>query len=306
MTTEAVGDRARQRRLGLAYAFATYGFWGLFPIYLKAVARTPVLELLCHRITWAAILLAIVVGQQRQIGEVLAAFRDRRTLMVLSASTVLIAVNWLVYIFAVTQGHMLESAFGYYINPLVNVALGVLLLGERLETPVRIAVGIAAAGVLWLGFHIGQPPWISLVLAFSFAFYGLLRKIAPVGPLIGLTVETLLLVPFAGGYLVYLIANGRAAFLSGDSRLDALLVLSGPFTAIPLLCFAAAARRLPLSTIGFIQYLSPTVQFLLAVLVYRESFDSAKAIAFGFIWTALAIFAWHSVRRRAAEPVVDA
>ncbi len=299
-------DRARERKLGLAFAFAAYGFWGLFPLYLKAVSRTPVLELLCHRIVWAAIFLVVLVWHQGHAGEVLAALRRRRTLAVLSASTVLIAVNWLTYIIAVTHDRMLESSLGYYINPLVNVALGVLLLRERLAPLVRLAVAIAAAGVLWLGLHVGHPPWISLVLAFSFAFYGLLRKVAPVGPLIGLTVETLLLLPLAGGYLVYLLASGRAAFLSGHPGLDALLVLGGPFTAIPLLWFAAAARRLPLSTIGFIQYLSPTLQFLLAVMVYGEVFNSAKAVAFACIWTALALFAWHSVRRRAPEPVVDA
>lgn len=306
MTTDARGDHARERKLGLAYAFAAYGSWGLFPIYLKAVSRTPVLELLCHRITWAALLLVALVAHQGHAGEVLAALRRPRTLAVLGASTALIAVNWTTYILAVTTGRMLESSLGYYINPLVNVALGVLLLHETLPPLVRVAVGIAAAGVLWLGFHVGHPPWISLVLAFSFAFYGLLRKLAPVGPLIGLTVETLLLAPLAAGYLVYVISTGRSAFLSGHAGLNVLLVLAGPLTAIPLLWFAAAARRLPLSTIGFIQYMSPTIQFLLAVLIYGEVFDSAKAFAFACIWTALAIFAWNSVRRRSPEPVCDA
>jgi chloramphenicol-sensitive protein RarD len=306
MPNDAPADRARERKLGLVYAFATYAFWGLFPLYLKTVARTPVLELLSHRIVWAALFLVVIVWHQGHAGEVLAALRRRRTLAVLAASTVLIAVNWLTYIFSVTSGRMLESSLGYYINPLVNVALGVLLLRETLAPLVRVAVGIAAAGVLWLGLHSGHPPWISLVLAFSFAFYGLLRKVAPVGPLIGLTVETLLLLPLAGGYLGYVLATGRAAFLAGDRGLDALLLLAGPLTAIPLLWFAAAARRLPLSTIGFIQYLSPTLQFLLAVLVYGEVFDTAKAVAFACIWTALAIFAWNSVRRRSPEPVCDA
>jgi chloramphenicol-sensitive protein RarD len=306
MTTDPRGVGARERSVGLAYAFATYGFWGLFPLYLKSVARTPYLELLGHRITWAALFMAVLVALQGHRGQVLAALRSRRTLTVLGASTVLIAVNWLTYIVAVNSGRMLESSFGYYINPLVNVALGVLLLRERLAPAVWAAVAIAGAGVLWLGLHLGHPPWISLVLAFSFAFYGLLRKIAPVGPLIGLTVETLLLLPLAGGYLAYLVANKKAQFLSGDRGLDLLLLLAGPLTAIPLLWFAAAARRLPLSTIGFVQYLSPTLQFLLAVAVYKEAFDSAKAVAFACIWTALALFAWHSLRRRAPEPVTDA
>ena len=247
-----------------------------------------------------------LIWQQGHFGQVIAAFRRRRTLAVLGATTLLIGGNWLIYIFAVTHSRMLEASLGYYINPLVNVVLGVLLLRETLAPLVRVAVGIAATGVLWLGVYFGGAPWISLLLAVSFAFYGLLRKVAPVGPLIGLTVETLLLLPLAGGYLVYLIASGEAAFLSRRPVLDLLLVLSGPATAVPLLWFAAAARRLPLSTLGFLQYLSPTLQFLLAVLLYAEPFDRGKAIAFAFIWIALAVFAYHSVRRRKPEPVVDA
>ena len=270
------------------------------------MVQTPVVELLCHRIVWAALFLALLLWQQGKFREIRAALGRRRTLAVLAASTVLIALNWLVYIYSVSHDRLLESSFGYYINPLVNVALGVVLLGERLAPRVRIAVAIAAAGVLWLGLHAGRLPWISLVLAFSFALYGLLRKVAPVGALIGLSVETLLLLPLAAGYLVHQLWNGEAAFLSGRPALDVLLVLGGPLTAIPLLWFAAAARRLPLSTLGFLQYLSPTLQFLLAVLVYGEVFDPAKAVAFAFIWAALALFAWHSVQRRTAEPVVDA
>ena len=298
-------DARRERDVGFAYGLAAYGSWGFFPIYLKAVSRTPVFELLSHRITWAAILLLILVWHQGHFGDIVAAFRRPRTLAVLAASTLLIAINWLVYIFSVTHNRLLESSFGYYINPLVNVALGVALLRERLDPLVRVAVAIAAGGVLWLGIHAGRLPWISLVLAFTFAFYGLLRKLAPVGALIGLTVETLLLLPLAAGYLCFVIATGRAAFLSGRPGLDALLVLGGPLTAIPLLWFAAAARRLPLSTMGFLQYISPTVQFLLAVALYREPFDRAKAGAFVCIWIALALFAYHSVRRRKPEPVVE-
>ena len=209
-----MADR-RERNLGLAYALAAYGSWGFFPIYLKAVAEVPVLELVCHRVVWASILLLALIWHQGHFGEVAAAFRQRRTLAVLGASTALIAANWFVYVFSVTHNRMVESSFGYYINPLVNVALGVLLLREKLDPLVRVAVAIAAGGVLWLGIHIGRPPWISLALAFSFALYGLLRKVAPVGPLIGLTVETLLLLPAAAAYLGREITTGRAPFLSG-------------------------------------------------------------------------------------------
>jgi chloramphenicol-sensitive protein RarD len=300
------GDAGRERTIGLACGFAAYGFWGFFPIYLKATAQAPVLEVLCHRILWALVMLVALTWQQGQLSEVAAALKQRRVLLVLGASTVMIAINWLVYIFSVVHNRMLESSLGYYINPLVNVLLGVLFLRERLPPLVRLAVAIAAGGVLWLGVTVGRAPWISLTVAFSFGFYGLLRKVAPVGALTGLTVETLLLLPLAAGYLIARLATGRATFLSGNHALDALLVMAGPVTAIPLLLFAAAARRLPLSTLGFLQYLSPTLQFLLAVVVYGEVFDRAKLAAFACIWTALALFAFHSVRRRVAEPIVDA
>ncbi len=303
---ETSSDPDRERRLGLAYGFAAYGSWGVFPIYLKAVASASVFEILSHRVVWALAMLLVVIGVRGEMRAVGAALRHRRALLVLGASTVLIGINWLVYIFSVTHARMLEASLGYYVNPLVSVLLGVVILGERLEPLVKAAVAVAAAGVLWLTFHLGQLPWISLVLALSFALYGLLRKIAPVGALVGLTVETLLLVPFAGAYLLRTVTSGRAAFLAGSPRMDALLLLAGPLTAIPLLCFAAAARRLPLSTIGFMQYLSPTIQFLLAVAVYAEPFDRARGGAFACIWAAVALFAFHSIRRGAPEPAVDA
>jgi chloramphenicol-sensitive protein RarD len=300
------GERRRERTLGLVYGFAAYACWGFFPIYLKATAPAPVVEVLCHRILWAFVMLVALTWHQGQLSEVAAALKQRRVLAILGASTVMIAINWLVYIFSVVQNRMLESSLGYYINPLVNVLLGVVFLRERLPPLVRLAVAIAAAGVLWLGVTVGRAPWISLTVAFSFGIYGLLRKVAPVGALTGLTVETMLLLPFAAAYLIVTLATGRATFLSGNHALDVLLVMAGPVTAIPLLMFAAAARRLPLSTLGFLQYLSPTLQFLLAVVVYGEVFDRAKLGAFACIWTALALFAFHSVRRRVPEPIVDA
>ena len=286
-----------RRRHGFAFGLAAYSAWGLFPIYLKATARAPVLEVLCHRVVWALMLLLALGWHQDRLADLRAVLRRSRTLAALAASTVLIAVNWLVYIFAVVHGRMLEGSLGYYMNPLVNVLLGVLILHERLQPLERVAVALAAAGMLWLALHVGQPPWISLTLAVSFGLYGLVRKIAPVGALTGLTVETLLLAPFALGVLAWRLAAGSATFLSGDTRLDVLLVLAGPATAFPLLCFAAAARRLPLSTLGFLQYLSPTLQLLLAVLVYGEPFRRAQAGAFVFIWAAIALFAYHHLSR---------
>jgi chloramphenicol-sensitive protein RarD len=298
-------DARRERRLGLAYGLAAYGSWGVFPVYLKAVRSVPVVEVLSHRIVWALAVLIVVIGVRREWRAVADTLRHRRAVIVLSGSTVCIAINWLVYIYSVAHDRILESSLGYYINPLISVLLGIVLLKERLEPLMKAAALIAAAGVVWLAVGLGQLPWISLVLAFSFGTYGLLRKIAPVGALIGLTVETLLLAPLAGGYLVWAEARGRAAFLSGRPGIDALLLFAGPVTAVPLLCFAAATRRLPLSTIGFLQYVSPTLQFLLAVTVYGEPFDRARAGAFACIWAAVALFALDSVRRRAPEPAVD-
>lgn len=275
------------------------------PIYIKSVRAVPILEVLSHRIVWALVLLLLLAWHQGQLGTIRSVFRPGRTLALLAASTVTLAINWLIYIWAVVHNRTLEASLGYYINPLVNVLLGVLVLGERLERPVKVAVGFAALGVLWLAVQAGQPPWVSLALALSFGTYGLMRKLAPLGALPGLAVETLLLLPLAGGHLLWAVASGRSAFLSGRPALDLLLLLAGPVTAIPLLFFAGAMRRLPLSTMGFLQYLSPTFQFLLAVFLYHEPFDRSRAVAFVLIWTALVIFAVHSARRGTPEPVLD-
>jgi len=300
-------EARRQHLLGIAYGVAAYGLWGFMPLYIKAVSAAPVLEVLSHRIVWAlTFLLALLSwrrGGLRGIGVLL---RPGRTLAFLAGSTVAIAANWLLYIFAVVQGRVSEASLGYYILPLVNVLLGVVVLGERLENPVKAAVAIAGAGVLWLTYGVGRPPWIALGLAASFGLYGLMRKLAPVGAVAGLAVETTLLLPLAGGYLAWAVTAGRSAFLAGRPGLDVLLVLAGVVTAVPLLFFAGAARRLPLTSLGILQYLSPTLQFLLAVLVYGEPFDRARTAAFGLIWTALAVFAVHSLRRGTPEPVTDA
>lgn len=214
----------------------------------------------------------------------------------MAASGTAIAANWLVYIWAVLTGRILEASLGYFITPLVSVLLGIAVFKERLARPLVLATGLAALGVGWLTFQAGQLPWIALALALLFGSYGMLRKIAPVGAVVGLTVETLLLLLPACGFLIWSHAADRLAFLSGGHGRDALLVLSGPITAVPLLLFAAAARRLPLSTLGFLQYLSPTIQFFLAVLVYGEPLTRARIGAFVCIWVGLAIFLTQSMR----------
>jgi chloramphenicol-sensitive protein RarD len=278
---------------------AAYGLWGLFPIYFKALSSVGALELLAQRITWAFVFLLVVLHLQEQGAELMLALRSRRSLGILALSAAAIAVNWLVYIWAVVTGRILDASLGYFINPLVNVLLGVLAFKERLETPTKVAMALAGTGVAWMTFQAGQLPWISLVLATSFGSYGMLRKMTPIGAVAGICVETLLLFPLAFGYLIWSYQAGTLAFFAGAPTRDALLLLSGPLTAIPLLLFAAAARRLPLSTLGFLQYLSPSIQFLIAVFVYGEPFASARAVAFVLIWTGLAIFMAHSLRRGA-------
>lgn len=293
-----------EHTLGLLLGLGAYGCWGLFPIYIKSVAVPPV-EMLAHRVVWAFLLLLGLSAYQGRWGELRGALRGRRTAALLAASTVMITINWMVYIWAVASGRILEGSLGYFINPLVNVILGVLVLKERPARPVVAAVLVAAAGVGWLTFQVGHPPWISLTLALSFGLYGLLRKVVSVGAVIGLTVETALLAPPALGYLLWLKAAGSLSFLSGSAGRDALLVLAGPITALPLLLFAGAARRLRLSTLGLVQYLSPTLQLLVGVWLYGEPFTPARAVAFTFIWAGLAIFAVYSLRRGRPEPVTE-
>ncbi len=294
------------RGRGYAYALGAYSIWGLIPVYFKLVASAPALELLSHRVLWAFALLLPIGCRQDRLVELRRALRSRPARRGLAASTVLIATNWLIYIWAVFGGRIVEASLGYFLTPLVNVLLGVVVLKERLERPVAVALAIAAGGVLWLTLLSGRPPWIAVGLALSFGSYGLVRKLVKdVGALAGLTVETALLCPLALAYLAWARERGALAFLAGSPSLDVLLLLAGPVTAIPLLLFAGAVARLPLSSLGLLQYVSPSVQFLLAVLVYGEPFTAARAGAFGLIWLALVLFAAHTLRRGAAEPVME-
>ncbi len=283
-------------RAGLAYGLAAFGFWGLVPIYFKAVSSVPALEVLAHRVVWSVVVLGLVLTVKRRWSEVVAAVTHWRTLGILAVTTILIGVNWYLFIWAVNNNQVLQASLGYFINPLVNVFLGVVFLKERLSRAGMVAVALAATGVGWLTFRGGELPWISLVLAFSFGLYGLLRKTAPVKPVPGLMVETLLMLPAALIYLAATASHGGLYFGTGSVKLDLLLVAAGLVTALPLLWFTAAAQLLPLSTMGFIQYLAPTLHFLLAVLVFGEPLTGERLIAFCFIWTALAIFTVDQLR----------
>ncbi|QQS54086.1 MAG: EamA family transporter RarD [Candidatus Competibacteraceae bacterium] len=275
---------------GVLSALGCFALWGLFPIYFKLLQNVPALEVLAHRILGSAVLLLVLMLARRQGPLLLATFRTGRHLRFYLLTALLISINWLLYIWAVQTGRILEASLGYYINPLVNVVLGVLFLRERLNPRQWSAVAIAGAGVLVLVLGHGVFPWISLTLALSFGGYGLLRKKAGHAAMLGLCVETLLMAPIALLFLTVFAVRGAGAPGMLDGRTDLLLLAAGPITVAPLLLFLQATQRLRLSTVGLIQYLTPTLQFLLAVVVYREPFTYTHLIAFGCIWLALALY----------------
>ncbi|HOB73299.1 MAG TPA: EamA family transporter RarD [Phycisphaerae bacterium] len=292
--------RDRTAKIGVLCGVAAYLSWGLFPIYFKAVKQVDAGEILCHRIVWSAVFLAVLMALRGRWGDVVAALRDRRVVLTLLGSTILIAINWFTYILATIHAHVLQASLGYFINPLVSILLGYVFLGERLRPWQKASVTLAVAGVLFLTVNYGQVPSIALILAGSFGFYGLLRKTVRVEAMAGLTVETALLAPLAAGWLVYLAAGGRLSFGHAPTTVNVLLLLAGVVTSVPLLWFTTAARRLRLSTLGFLQYLAPTGQFLLGVLAYSEPFTRADAVAFGLIWAGLAIYSVDTLRRKQA------
>ncbi|HWJ95569.1 MAG TPA: EamA family transporter RarD [Telluria sp.] len=278
-------------RTGILSAALAFLCWGLFPIYFHALGDVPPTQILAHRMQWSLLFLLAVLGWRRQWAW-LNIVRKPRVLGSFIASAFLLSANWLVYIWAVTNGHVVESALGYFINPLVNIMLGYLILHERLRRAQWGAIALAAIGVGWLTWQAGTVPWVALMLAFSFGAYGLLRKTAALGALEGLSFETMVLFPVALAYFVWLTMHGQNVFLNTDSSTTRwLLVAAGPTTAIPLLLFASGARQIPLSVLGLLQYLSPTLQFLLGVWMFNEPFSPARLVGFLFIWAALALFA---------------
>lgn len=295
-THEPASDRRRRSLSGVLYAAGAFVIWGLSPAYWKALQAVPAIEIVAHRVVWSFVFLVGLTVFQRRMPEVVAAARSGRTLLILSVTTLLVSANWLLYIWAVNAGYLLQASLGYYINPLVNVLLGVLFLRERLRRPQAIAVFLALAAVLLRTVSFGQFPWIALTLGFSFGVYGLIRKVASVGSLAGLTVETMLLTPGAVAALIHFEHSGAAGLLHGGTAQDLLLLGTGVITAVPLLFFNLGARRINLSTVGLLQYIAPTFMFLLAVLVYGEPFSITQLLTFALIWSALAIYSVDSVR----------
>ncbi len=296
---------------GLPASIGAFLIWGLFPLYWKQLEAVPSLEAMSHRLLWCAVFVwtGLLFIERRHWWRPL--LLNPRIRWSLFASGTLIGLNWWLYIWAVNNGHIVESSLGYFINPLVNIALGTVLLKERLNRWQWASLGLAALGVAWLTLHFGRPPWIALALAFSFGTYGLLRKTNPVGSIQGLAMETAMLLPIALCVLIVLQLRGQTHFGSQLWPQDFFLVFGGIATAVPLILFAYGAQRIPYSTVGFIQYLAPSVQLSIGVLVYNEPFDTGRASGFALIWLALLIYAangiyrFHQGRKSIATPLPE-
>ena len=296
MTSSSNPDTHRTEPvLGVIYAGAAFLIWGLAAVYWKELKSVPSLEIIAHRVAWSFFFLLPLIIFQRQWAEFVAILQNLKMLLILLTSAILVAANWLLYVWAVNNDHLLQASLGYYINPLVNVVLGMLFLRERLRRPQILAVMLATTGVIYLTVQYGQFPWIAICLAMSFGLYGLIRKVAPVSPLVGLAVETLLISLPAIGYLIYLDFQGTGSIFRVSLNFDLLLMGCAPLTAVPLLFFTAGAKRLYLSTLGLMQYIGPSGMFLLAVFYYHEPFSTAQVWTFVMIWTALVIYSTDSV-----------
>ena len=286
---------------GVFYGAAAYALWGFFPIYFKALHSVSAFQIVAHRVVWSFVFVAIVIFWRREL-PALKASLNRRTLLIYLCAAILLAINWMVYVWSVNSGFVIEASLGYFINPLVNVLLGVLFLRERLRPAQWIPIGLAALGVIYLAFNYGSLPWIALLLATSFGLYGLVKKIAPLGSLHGLVIETGVLFLPALGYLLFEETLGVGAFGHTGVPTVVLLVLIGGVTAVPLLLFASGMRSVPMSTMGLLQYISPTLQFLIGVFLYGEAFTPARLVGFSIIWLALILFSTENIfsRRKAA------
>ncbi len=293
MTDEAV--RAKQ---GVIFALAAYTFWGVAPVYFKLVKQVPAFEILAHRIIWAFVLVLILIIAMRRMDRILPIVRSPKLILRLALATVLLGGNWFLFIWAINTDHLLDASLGYYINPLLNVAIGMAFFGEKMRRLQLVAIAMAVLGVAIQIITFGAVPWVALALASSFAIYGAIRKRLPVDSISGLWLETALLAPFMLGYLMFF-ANSSASDLTANSwHLNLLLVAAGLVTTVPLVCFTAAAQRIRYSTLGFFQYIAPSMMFLLAVLAYGEPLEESKLITFIIIWGALALYTVDSVLQR--------
>ncbi|ELV8719353.1 EamA family transporter RarD [Vibrio vulnificus] len=291
-------EEQQKARQGVLLALGAYTMWGIAPIYFKSLAAVSPLEILSHRVVWSFFLLAALLHFGRHWRTVRDVLTSKSKMLYLVTTAILVGANWLIFIWAVNANHMLDASLGYYINPLINVLLGMLFLGERLRKLQWFAVTLAACGVLVQLVVFGSVPIVAIALAFSFGFYGLLRKKVSVDAQTGLFIETLVMLPAAAIYLLFIANTPTSNMLANPSQLNLLLIAAGVVTTLPLLCFTGAATRLKLSTLGFFQYIGPSLMFLLAVLIYGEAFTSDKALTFAFIWGALVVFSFDGLRYR--------
>jgi chloramphenicol-sensitive protein RarD len=291
---------------GLWYAIGAYAWWGFFPIYWKLLKHVPALQLIGHRIVWSFAALIVVILIIRQWSEFRKSVFNFKVLRLYFLAAILIAVNWFLYVWAVNAGHIVETSLGYYINPLLSVLMGVIFFRERLNLWQWIPIGMAAMGVLYLTISMGSLPWIALVLAFSFASYGLVKKVAPLSSLHGLTLETFILLVPATGFLLYTEYTEAGAFTHSGWLTDLMIIGAGVITTIPLLLFASATKRIPLSFVGILQYIAPTIQFLIGVLFYKEQFSVEQFIGYSLVWIALIIFGFNSFSAYRAKSVMAA
>lgn len=282
---------------GVLVAFCAFVIWGILPVFWKALDSVDSFEVLCHRITWSFASLVPFMFLRGRLGGLLVFLRSKRNLLGLLLTGYLLAGNWYLYIWAITSNKVIEASLGYYINPLVNILFGIVIFREKASPLVWVSISIAALAVLYQVIDLGHPPYVPLGLAFSFGFYGLLRKVLMVEGLSGLFMETLVVMPLVVGYLVWQASLGNSAFFRGDPTIDLLLISAGMITTVPLLCFVYAAKRIRMTTLGILQYLTPTWVLLLGTLAYGEPFTTSRMITFGLIWTALALYTWDTTRR---------
>lgn len=294
MTPSSSPDAQR----GFLAALGAYTLWGSLPLYFRALHGVPSLEVVTHRVVWSALLVLAILLIRRSMGELVAVFRSAKLLLPLVASALLIAANWLIYVWAVNAGHVVAASLGYFLIPMLNVLMGYALLGERLSRLQWVAIGFAAAGVAVLAAGAFTSLWIGVSLALTFGLYGLIRKVIPTGPLVGLAAETLLLAPFAAAALLWWQAQGVLAFGHGDPRLSLLLFAGGVITTIPLLMFAYGAQRLTMVTLGLLQYIGPTIQLAIGLFLFGEELTPAHKVAFPLIWCGLAVYSWAGLKAR--------
>jgi len=289
---------------GVMYASAAFLIWGLSPIYWKVLHNIPAFEIIMHRSIWSFLFLLVILVSQKHWNEFMTTIKNRRTFLILFPTTILLGFNWLIYIWAVNNEHILQASLGYFINPLVNVLLGMVFLKERLRPLQTVSLVLAGIGVLYLTFHYGEFPWIALSLAFAFGLYGLIRKVAPVSSLVGLSIEMLFLSVPALAYIVFIDSKGTGALFHISIKIDLFLIGTAFLTAFPLLLFTLGARRLNLSTVGFLQYIAPSCMFFLGVFLYNEPLSSTQILTFILIWTALLIYSTDSAMyyRLAKDP----